>query len=342
MPDFGNTLESSYRTNTTPITGGLSLGNNAIGNTIGNLGQAIGNGFAKKGPTYMGRVGSSDGYNQTSYQNYSNMNDLVNQWNKDNANQYVQDATGSWTDFYKGGRSRSGKSKNDTFSVGYGIKNDTGNQAVDQYANYLLGGGTQNANDWLTGQRSAYTTGMQNAAKSAVNNYMDPFISGQQDSINAAQQSAFDEAKAKLDRQKAYGYLSDLGYQKALDKLNTQTGSVRSNMNDVYNAQLNNWSNNLNDMYQKAINGAGAWDFVNPFDREGSDYYRQNQLAQNYAQNSMNQDIMNSLLADANTYTPEQWIAYGAGEQGAYNPFADFTSGTRRKKTTSTEGINEV
>lgn len=308
-----------------------------IADTVGSL-----TGGGRSG-TYWGRVGDSTGYNQTSYQNYSNMNDLIKQWNADNPNQYSQGATNSWVDVYGGGRSASNKRKKPVYYVGYGIKNDTGNQAVDQYANYLLGGGNQGANDWLQGQRTNYNKSMQDAAKSAVSGYIDPYRQSQQESINSSLSSAFDEAKSKLDAQKAYGYLSDVGYQKALNKLNTQRGAVQAGMNDVYNAQVSNWENNLNDMYNKAISGIGAWDFVNPYDSEGSEFYKQNALAQNYAQNSINQDILNSLLSDANTFTPEEWIAYGAGNQGQYNPFVDFTpSSSRKKRTTSTEGINEV
>lgn len=303
----------------------------------------IGLGFGmSKGPTYAGRIGSSDGYTQTSAQGYNNMNDLVNQWNADNPNKHVQGATGSWYDVYKGGRSSSGRSKRDIVSIGYGINSNTGNQALDQYANYLLGGGTQGATDWLTGQRNSYSNAMQDAAKAAVSGYIDPYMQSQQDNVNNSLNSAFDEAKAKLDAQKAYGYLSDVGYQKALDKLMNQRGSVQSGMNDVYNAQISSWENSLNDMYNKAISGVKGWDWVNPFDAEGSEYFKQNTLAQNYAQNSINQDILNSLMSDANTFTPEEWIAYGAGNQGQYNPFIDFIPTSKKKRTTSTEGINEV
>ena len=308
----------------------------AIGGTLGALGLS-------KGPSYQGRIGDSTGYNQTSYQNYSNMNDLVKQWNADNPNQYSQGATNSWTDIYGGGKSLFGKKKSPIYSVGYGIKNDTGNQAVDQYANYLLGGGSQGASDWLQGQRNNYSNAMQDAAKSAVSGYIDPYRQSQQESVANSLSSAFDEAKSKLDAQKAYGYLSDVGYQKALDKLMNQRGAVQAGMNDAYNAQVGNWENNLNDMYNRALSGIGAWDWVNPFDAENGEYSKQNALAKNYAQNSINQDILNSLLSDANTFTPEEWIAYGAGNQGQYNPFVDFTpSSSRKKRTTSTEGINEV
>lgn len=281
---------------------------------------------------------------ETSAVAYNNVNDLVNQWNDKNPNQYVQGATGSWQDLYQKDKSMGRKAT--TVVDHYGINANTGNKVVDQYGNYLLGGGTQGATKWLEGERAKYKTDMENAAKSAVSGYIDPYISGQQGYVDNALEAAFQESLDKLKRQKAYGYLSQIGYDKAEKKLNEQKGSVQANMNDAYSGLVHtgekSWLTNLNNMYNTAIGRIGEWDFVNPFDAEGSDYYKQNQLAQNYAQNSINEDIIKSILANANTFTPEEWIAYGAGEQGQYNPFADFTAGTRKKKTTSTSGINEV
>lgn len=294
-------------------------------------------------PHHLRYAGSSGGTIETSGKNYNNMNQLAKMWNSDNPNEYVGNATNTWEHIYGGGRSRSGKKKSEVHETHYGINANTGNQALDQYANYLLGGGTQGATDWVTGKRTDYSNAMKDASKAAVSGYINPYRQSQQDSVNNSLNSAFDEAKAKLDAQKAYGYLSDVGYQKALDKLTNQRGSVQSGMNDVYNAQVSDWENNLNDMYNRALSNIGAWDWVNPFDVSGGEYAKQNALAQNYAQNSINQDILNSLMSDANTFTPEEWIAYGAGNQGQYNPFIDFTPSSKRKKRpTSTEGINEV
>lgn len=279
-------------------------------------------------------------YNRVDSGTYNRYNDLVNQWNADNPNQYAEGDDIHGVQAVKKSTSRGHKTN---YYDQYGLGNQSGNKALDQYANYLLGGGTQGANDWVQGQRTNYSNAMRDASKAAVSGYVDPYRQSQQESVNSSLNSAFDEAKAKLDAQKAYGYLSDVGYQKALDKLMNQRGAVQSGMNDVYNAQVSNWENNLNDMYNRALSGIGGWDWVNPFDAEGGEYSRQNALAQNYAQNSINQDILNSLMSDANTFTPEEWIAYGAGNQGQYNPFVDFTpSSGRKKRTTSTEGINEV
>lgn len=310
-----------------------------IGTALGALGGALGLGTGAKKVMRDDASTWGNKYQRVPSNIYNKYNDLVKQWNADNPNQYTEGGSTRGTYAVKKSTSRGHKTN---YYGQYGINMNTGNQAVDQYANYLLGGGTQGATDWVTGKRTDYSNAMKDAAKSAVSGYIDPYRQSQQDSVNSSLNTAFEEAKAKLDAQKAYGYLSDVGYQKALDKLMNQRGSVQSGMNDVYNAQISNWENNLNDMYNTAISGIKGWDWVNPFDVDGGEYAKQNALAKNYAQNSINQDILNSLMSDANTFTPEEWIAYGAGNQGQYNPFIDFTPTSRKKRTTSTEGINEV
>ena len=294
--------------------------------------------FGRKA-SYEGTIGDQ-GHTRTTAQNYSNVNDLVKQWNADNPNSYVGNATSTMTDIY-GSRGKWGKRKT-YLTPAYAVNQNTGNSVVDQYANYLLGGGTQGANDWLSGQRKSYSDAMNSAVDEAVRDYMSGYKSNQGAAINNAQSSAYDEAKAKLDAQKAYGYLSDVGYQNALDKLNAQTGSVRAAMNDAYSAQLQNWEDNLNQMYAKATGGIGAWDFANPF-TENALYKDAVANASNYAGTSMSDDVLRSLLSNVDLYTPNEWIAYGAGSQGQYNPFSDFATSNRRKKNvTSTTGINEV
>ena len=296
-------------------------------------------GLFKKPASYKYTLGDQ-GQTRTTAQNYKNVNDLVKQWNTDNPNSYVDNATSSPTDVFKG---RSKKLKSKTYYVpAFAVNQNTGNSVVDQYTNYLLGGGTQGANDWLSGQRKSYADAMGSAADQAVRDYLSGYKSNQGAAVNNAQSSAYDEAKAKLDAQKAYGYLSDVGYQKALDKLNAQTGNVRAAMNDAYSAQLQNWEDNLNQMYAKATGGIGAWDFANPF-TENALYKDAVANAANYAGTSMSDDVLGSLLNNVDLYTPDQWIAYGAGNQGQYNPLSDFsTTGRRKKNVTSTEGINEV
>lgn len=300
--------------------------------------DGIGRLFSSR-PEYRGTVGDQ-GQVRTSQQNFNNVNDLVRQWNADNPNSHVGNATSSMVDVFKG-QGKWGKGQT-YYLPSYAVNQNTGNSVVDKYVGYLLGGGNQGANDWLAGQRKSYADAMSSAADQSVRDYMSGYKSNQGTAVNNAQSSAYNEAKSKLDAQKAYGYLSDVGYQKALDKLNTQTGNVRAAMNDAYSAQLKNWEDNLNQMYAKATGGIGAWDFVNPF-TENALYKDAVNNASNYASNSMSDSVLSSLLSDVDLYTPDEWIAYGAGNQGQYNPLYDFsTTGRRKKNVTSTEGINEV
>lgn len=273
---------------------------------------------------------------------YNRYNDLVNLWNADNPNEYTQGSDVHGQKVIKKSTSRGHKNKRyDQF----GIDPNASNYALNQYAQDIIGGNSLSASDWLGGKRSAYSDAYQNAADTAVGDYLNPYRTNMQSSITSAQQSAFDEAKARLDAQKAYGYLSDLGYQNALAKLQGQTGTVNDAMYNAYAGKLGEWEQNLNDMYAKGKGQIGGWDWAtNQGDySRGQNWLDAAQQAGLYNQNAMSNDILSSVMDMANTYTPEEWIAYGAGTQGQYNPFIDFTpySG-RKKRTTSTEGINEV
>lgn len=273
---------------------------------------------------------------------YNRYNDLVNLWNADNPNEYTGGSDVYGQKIIKKSTSRGHKNKRyDQF----GIDPNASNYALNQYAQDIIGGNNLSASDWLGGKRSAYSDAYQNAADTAVGDYLNPYRTNMQSSITSAQQSAFDEAKARLDAQKAYGYLSDLGYQNALAKLQGQTGTVNDAMYNAYAGKLGEWEQNLNDMYAKGKGQIGGWDWAtNRGDySRGQNWLDAAQQAGLYNQNAMSNDILSSVMDMANTYTPEEWIAYGAGTQGQYNPFIDFTpySG-RKKRTTSTEGINEV
>ena len=152
--------------------------------------------------------------------------------------------------------------------------------------------------------------------------------------------AAFDEAKAKLDAQKAYGYLSDTGYAKALEKLRGQTAMNQDAMRQAGVGAQTQFLSDLGQQYGTIQNNPWDWasnqrdinrdqDWLN-FTKWGQD----NQLSQGY---------LNSLMDAANQYTPDEWIAYGAGAQGQYNPYLDFTAGARKKrKDLNNENINEV
>lgn len=312
----------------------------ALGGVTGGLTGALGTTTKKTMRDDASNWGSNiSRVNQDQYNRY---NDLVNLWNADNPNEYTEGSDVHGTLAVKSG-SRLGGHKTKYYDQ-YGIDPNASNYALNQYAQDIIGGNKLSASDWLGGKRSAYTDAYQKAADTAVSDYLNPYKTNMQSSITSAQQSAFDEAKAKLDAQKAYGYLSDLGYQNALAKLQGQTGTVNDAMYNAYAGKLGEWEQNLNDMYAKGKGQIGGWDWAT---NQGNYSQDQNWLdaaaeAKSYNQNAMSNDILSSVMDMANTYTPEEWIAYGAGTQGQYNPTEGFSPTGKRKKKVSTEGINEV
>ena len=312
----------------------------ALGATLGGLVGGLGASTKKTMRDDAASWGSNiSRVNQDQYNRY---NDLVNLWNADNPNEYTEGSDVHGTLAIKKGSGLKGHST--SYYDQYGIDPNASNYALNQYAQDIIGGNKLSASDWLGGKRSAYSDAYQKAADTAVSDYLNPYKTNMQSSITSAQQSAFDEAKAKLDAQKAYGYLSDLGYQNALAKLQAQTGTVNDAMYNAYAGKLGEWEQNLNDMYAKGKGQIGGWDWAaNQGDySKGQSWLDAAQQAGLYNQNAMSNDILSSVMDMANTYTPEEWIAYGAGTQGQYNPTEGFSPVGKRKKKVSTEGINEV
>lgn len=282
------------------------------------------------------RFGSWGNYAKTDQSQYDRYNSLVDMWNKDHADDPYYGLSKKQSGYYHSGDTK-------WYPDFYGITTDSGNTAFDRYADSLLKGNRQSASDWLNSQIGSYADKFKEQANNTVNDYLSSYKDNMQNNINSAQQKAYEEAKKRLDAQKAYGYLSNTGYQNALQKLQGQTGMVNDAMYNAYSGTINNWEKNLNDIFTQKQNQLGAWDWSTgkTFDTTKS-WLDASNNAKLYNQNAMNNDILNSVMDQANLYSPDEWIAYGAGTQGQYNPYVDYTAGTKKKKQTSTEGINEV
>lgn len=283
-----------------------------------------------------------DRYSKASQQAYNNYNELLGLMNQDRS-----------TGDYLGGDSATGITsikktspfKNKTkHYTSYGLGSQSGNYALDQYAKDLLGGYSGGASSWADQQRNAYQKSLDAQAKSLYGEYLDPYKTNQLQSTETANQTAYDQAKAKLDQQRTYGYLSDVGYQNALTKLNNETARVKQSMGSVYEAQVSDWEKALQQAYSSQVTPE-AWSFSDYAGNAGADqeWLDYSNWAKNYGAANIGQEYLDSLMANADSYNPDLYIAYGAGTQGEYNPYLDFTVGQKRKKKdVSTTGINEV
>ena len=338
--DAGKAYETGVKVN--PATGiqdlltGGAL-SKAAGKPVKNILGSLGFGGTKRW-TNTGDWGAQ-GISRVSQDAYNKYGDLLNIYNTGRAqDDLATDGRARGTDYVKKRTVRHG-TKTRAYDV-YGIGGNTGNYAMDQYADYLTGGGNKGASDWLANQQNAYQSAMNDAYNSQVNDYTNAIQQMIGTGVTDRDAAAFDEAKAKLDAQKAYGYLSDTGYAKALEKLRGQTAMNQDAMRQAGVGAQTKFLSDLGQQYGTIQNNPWDWasnqrdinrdqDWLN-FTKWGQD----NQLSQGY---------LSSLMDAANQYTPDEWIAYGAGAQGQYNPYYDFTAGTRKKrKNLNNENINEV
>ena len=347
--DAGKAYETGVKVNPATgipdlLTGGaISRGvGSAVSGALGRVGLGGTKRWYSSNTGDWGARGISD-VSQSAYNNYGDLRNLYNEGKAQEDWAGNGQARGQDVAVIK--KSGLGGHKTKTYvNNRYGLaqsQGDTaGDYALNQYRDYLLGGGNKGASDWLANQQNAYQYAMNDAYNSQVNDYTNAIQQMIGSGVTDRDAAAFDEAKAKLDAQKAYGYLSDTGYAKALEKLRGQTAMNQDAMRQAGVGAQTQFLSDLGQQYGTIQNNPWDWatnqrdinrdqDWLN-FTKWGQD----NQLSQGY---------LNSLMDAANQYTPDEWIAYGAGSQGQYNPYQDFTAGIRKKrKNLNNENINEV
>lgn len=321
------------------LTGGAL--SKAAGKPVKNILGSLGFGGTKRW-TNTGDW-DSRGISKVSQDAYNKYGDLRNLYNEGRTqDDWATDGRALGKDYVKKRTLRHGTRTReyDVYGLGQSQGDTAGDYALNQYRDYLLGGGNKGASDWLANQQNAYQSSMNDAYNSQVNDYTNAIQQMIGSGVTDRDTAAFDEAKSKLDAQKAYGYLSDTGYAKALEKLRGQTAMNQDAMRQAGVGAQTQFLSDLGQQYGTIQNNPWDWannqrdinrdqDWLN-FTKWGQD----NQLSQGY---------LNSLMDAANQYTPDEWIAYGAGAQGQYNPYYDFTAGTRKKrKDLNNENINEV
>lgn len=320
---------------------------NPVTGAMASVGEALGMGGTKTRHSTNTGDWDSRGISRVSKSAYDNYGDLRNLYNEGRTQDDwagTGQAKGQDTTVVKKkkpwGSTKTSTYVQDVYGLGQSQGDTAGDYALNQYRDYLLGNGNKGASDWLSNQQNAYQSSMNDAYNSQVNDYTNAIQQMIGTGVTDRDTAAFDEAKSKLDAQKAYGYLSDTGYAKALEKLRGQTAMNQDAMRQAGVGAQTQFLSDLGQQYGTIQNNPWDWatnqrdinrdqDWLN-FTKWGQD----NQLGQGY---------LNSLMDAANQYTPDEWIAYGAGSQGQYNPYQDFTAGTRKKrKDLNNENINEV
>lgn len=331
--DVGNTLGKYWNIgiDTNPMGASANLVKKAFG--LGTRSKIMRNDAAGWGSQGIGEV-SQDAYNR-----YGDLRNLYNEGKQQSDWAGSGQTTGTMA-VKKGSATKGHKTSYRTqYGLGQTGGDTAGDYALNQYRDYLLGGGSQGAQDWLNSRGTTYANSMGEGNTALRRSYSDALDAMINQGVTERDTAAFEEAKAKLDAQKAYGYLSDTGYANALAKLQGQTGMNQNAMRQAGVGAQSNYLTDYDQRYAQIQNNPWDWaQYQNDYtqDQDWLDF-------QKYAQqNALSQDYLNSLMDSANLYTPEEWIAYGAGTQGQYNPYEDFTSGNRKRKKNYNDNINEV
>lgn len=314
-----------------PATGGLKATGKILSGGLGKTKRWDNTtGWESQG---IGRV------DKAAYDKYGDLRDLYNEGKAQEDWAGTGQAKGTIT--IKKKKLSGNKTKTyDQYGLGQSQGDTAGDYALNQYRDYLLGNGNKGASDWLANQQNAYQSAMNDAYNSQVNDYTNAIQQMIGTGVTDRDTAAFDEAKSKLDAQKAYGYLSDTGYAKALEKLRGQTAMNQDAMRQAGVGAQTQFLSDLGQQYGTIQNNPWDWAISQRDINRDQDWLNFTKWGQD---NQLGQDYLNSLMDAANQYTPDEWIAYGAGAQGQYNPYQDFTTGTHKKrKDLNNENINEV
>lgn len=268
-----------------------------------------------------------------SHEGYNSENDLLlgnhgyDQWKKDRGIR----GTKRWTtDFYQ-------------------YNPNTGNRVLDDYTSRQGGFNSTDWTDYANQQSSNFVDRYSNLSDDLKNSMLSNTLAnygaaGREGFVNTNDASHYADAKLQLDNQLARGYLSNVGYQQALQKLNNQIATNKANLAQLAQNKHDTWENDLAQAWAKNVmdsdtgldNDAWIKYYDNYMNYDGNNmnnlFDKAHGATSDYANAFISDDLMNAALVDQSLYNPDQYIAWGAANQGAYNPF-DYLQSRKRRMT---------
>lgn len=205
----------------------------------------------------------------------------------------------------------------------------TGNSSyANAFNDYLKSG-----NNWSTfsnNMGNAYKNALDRQSTDAFNTWKDQYMNMDFSGlVDARNQELYDNAKSKIDRDYARGYLNNTGYQSALNALNADMPTNRDMLDmestalqDKWNTDArqlisqnmptSDWVSNYNNLKRDTWDMTNAWDALNKYSQ------------------GVNEDFFKAGLL-SNVYNPKTYVATGASNQGFYNPYESIARDRKRK-----------
>lgn len=265
------------------------------------------------------------------YNNVKAFQDWYNDWKTDD-----EDLNALWSGTYAVKKDSPLKKAKTTYYDQYGAYNNTGNSYLDAF----LASGSGDFNTYLNKQMSDYQKNYQNKADSLLKDYTSQYLNdiynGKVDNVNSTNQSLYDEAAAAIDRQLKRGYLSDSGYNKAIQELQSQMGLNAQALTGAYDSQVGTWEDGLSQAWAKGLLDSSKFDDKYTWlDGITEDTWADStkgitNYGDSYIANGGIDALIQAMKA-VNTFNPDTYIAQGAEAQGQYNPY-DINAVNNKKK----------
>ena len=319
------------------------------------IGRALGIGGQKM--TYMGETNvqgtdpnATTRVKQGAYNNYNDAVDYLNNYMRQNEGYDVAN------DLHRGTTGLDKTKRRTTFGGAdyeykpwWKINTNTGNRVLDDYTNNSKGLNNWGWTDYANQQSSNFVNRYSNLSNDFKNSMLSNTLAnygaaGRENFVNANDASHYADAKLQLDNQLARGYLSNVGYQQALQKLNNQIATNKANLAQLAQSKHDTWENDLAQAWAKNVMDSetgldkDAWIkyYDNYMNYDGNNmnnlFDKAHGATSDYARAFISDDLMNAALVDQSLYNPDQYIAWGAANQGAYNPF-DYLQSRKRRMT---------
>lgn len=213
-----------------------------------------------------------------------------------------------------------GNPENKSYRGSYATGN---NPYANAFNNYLNSG--MNWNDYSNAYSKSYSNDLDKQSQGLFDNWWSGKNMDFGSLVDQRNQELYDNAKAKVDRDYARGYLNNNGYQQALDELNSQKSYNRNLLDMESTALQDKWTT---DAKQAIVQNFPKGDWISNWGKawDTTDALK---ALDNYGQ-GVNEDFFKAGLV-SNSYDPGAYVATGAANQGLYNPYA-YTGVNRKRK----------
>lgn len=225
-----------------------------------------------------------------------------------------------------------GNPENKSYRGDYMSGNSSYANAFNDYLSGNRGYGSLNSgwDNFANNAAGAFSKAINRGTEGLMDNWSNQYMNMDFDSlVDRKNEEQYNDAKGKLDRDLARGYLNNAGYKMALDELNANKSHNRNLLGMESTALQDKWNT---DARQLIADNTPTGDWISNYNNiinNTWDWSDASKALDNYGQGVNENYFLGGL--NSNSYDPDTYRAYGAVNQGLYNPYQSAGVGRKRK-----------